>query len=150
VNFYRNSTRRKFLEFCFKFLFEYGEVSIRRVVPYLKLFPSIFYLKFLEHGKAPFLSVKVWGKFESVWNKFDSVWKPNRAHCAAGPTCQRRADPPHRTTLRRTQPLTTGPPSRPGPPISRPDPAAIHYRAATSPPVGTAAGLLPLDAAAPL
>jgi hypothetical protein len=31
-----------------------------KVVPYPKLFLSIFYLEFLEHGKAPFGSVKVW------------------------------------------------------------------------------------------
>jgi hypothetical protein len=29
-----------------------------KVVPYPKLFLSIFYLKFLEQGKAPFGSVK--------------------------------------------------------------------------------------------
>jgi hypothetical protein len=76
----------------FKFLFESGKFSIRRVVPYLKLFPSIFYLKFLEQGKTPFY----WSKFGANLNPFEinliQFEKPNRAHCAAGPTCQRRAD----------------------------------------------------------
>jgi hypothetical protein len=44
----------KFPEFLFKFYFEYGEISIRKVAPYLKLFPSIFYLEFLELRKSPF------------------------------------------------------------------------------------------------
>jgi hypothetical protein len=38
----------------FKFYFESGKNSIRKVVPYLKFFPSIFYLEFLEAGKSPF------------------------------------------------------------------------------------------------
>jgi hypothetical protein len=60
------STHRKFLEFSFKFQFESGQVSIRQIVPYLELFPAIFYFQFLEQGKAPFGSVKDWGKLESV------------------------------------------------------------------------------------
>jgi hypothetical protein len=54
VNFYRNSTRRKFPEFWFKSYFESGEISIRKVVPYLKLFLSKFYFEFLEPSKSTF------------------------------------------------------------------------------------------------
>jgi hypothetical protein len=54
VNFYRTSTHRNFPEFLFKFYFESGEISIRKDVPYLNLFLSIFYLKFLDLGKSPF------------------------------------------------------------------------------------------------
>jgi hypothetical protein len=53
-------THRNFLEFLFKFQFESGQVSIRNAVPYLKLFPAIFYFQFFEHGNAPFISDKVW------------------------------------------------------------------------------------------
>jgi hypothetical protein len=60
------SMHRNFHEFSFKLHFESGEISIRIVVPYHKLFPSIFYLEFFEQGKAPFGSIKVFGKFESV------------------------------------------------------------------------------------
>jgi hypothetical protein len=44
--------------------------------------------------------------------------------------------PPHRNASRRTRPLMTGPPSRPGPPVSHPvprraDPTVLHCRATT-------------------
>jgi hypothetical protein len=48
------STHRNFLEFSFKFQFESGQVFIRNVVPYLKLFPSILYLQFFEPGRSTF------------------------------------------------------------------------------------------------
>jgi hypothetical protein len=54
IIFYRNSTHRNFPEFWFKFYFESVEISIRKVVPYPKLFLSIFYLEFLEPGKSNF------------------------------------------------------------------------------------------------
>jgi hypothetical protein len=38
----------------FKFYFEPGEISIRKVAPYLKIFLSIFYLEFLEPISPPF------------------------------------------------------------------------------------------------
>jgi hypothetical protein len=66
VNFLVNFNSQQLPEFWFKFLFESGKVSIRRVVPYLKLFPLIIYLEFLEQGTTFVLSVKIWGKFESV------------------------------------------------------------------------------------
>jgi hypothetical protein len=53
------SMHRKFHEFSFKFHFESREDSIRKVVPYLNLFPSIFYLEFFKQEKVPFRSVKV-------------------------------------------------------------------------------------------
>jgi hypothetical protein len=68
VNFYRNSTHRNFLRFCLKFHFEYGEFSIRRVVPYLDLFPPIFYLEFLEPGSPPFDQISL-NLFEINLNK---------------------------------------------------------------------------------
>jgi hypothetical protein len=53
------STHRKFLEFYFKFQLEYGQVSIRRFVPHLKLFPAIFYLDFLELSRSTFCSKQI-------------------------------------------------------------------------------------------
>jgi hypothetical protein len=46
--------QRNFFEFLFKFCFESGEVSIRKVATYLKLFPAIFYLEFLEPSRSTF------------------------------------------------------------------------------------------------
>jgi hypothetical protein len=113
------------------------------IVPYPNLFLSIFYLKFLEHGKEPFGLVKDWGKFESIWNKFDSVWFGLKTE--SGALCYRPHQsaphrPPHHAALHRTQTLMTGPPSRPGPPVSHvdphhADPAALHCRAETCRPL---------------
>jgi hypothetical protein len=65
INFSLISTHRNFPEFLFEIHFESEDVSIRKVVPYLKQFLAIFYFNFLEHGKVPFESVKVWRNFES-------------------------------------------------------------------------------------
>jgi hypothetical protein len=119
VNFYRNSTHRNFPEFWIKSSFESGEISIRKSVPYPKLFLSTFYLEFLEQGKA-----------RLDRSKFGA--NPNRAHCATDPTCQRRADRltvPHPTTDDRAPvvPRPTCPPRR----LRRANPAVLHYHAAT-------------------
>jgi hypothetical protein len=42
--------------------FESEGMSLDKVVPHLKLFPTIFYLQFLEQGKTHFRSVK-FGEF---------------------------------------------------------------------------------------
>jgi hypothetical protein len=49
--------------------FESEKNSLRKVVPHLKLFPTIFYFQFLEHGKIPFGSVKIWANL----NPFEAV-----------------------------------------------------------------------------
>jgi hypothetical protein len=41
-----------FPEFLFKYNFESGQVSMRRVVPHLNIYPSIFDLEFLELGRS--------------------------------------------------------------------------------------------------
>jgi hypothetical protein len=51
VKFYLCSTHRNFSEFYFKFHFESREIPIRKVDPYSKFFPTIFYFKNLELGK---------------------------------------------------------------------------------------------------
>jgi hypothetical protein len=54
VNFYRNSTHKNFPEFLFKSYFESGGISMSKAITYLKPFPSIFYLEFLEPDKSTF------------------------------------------------------------------------------------------------
>jgi hypothetical protein len=49
-----NSTHKSFPEFEFKIHSESREVSIRKVVPGLKPFITIFYFKFFESGKTTF------------------------------------------------------------------------------------------------
>jgi hypothetical protein len=108
VNLYRNSTHRKFPEFWFKSSFEYGEIFIRKVVPYPKLFLSIFYLEFLEHGKAFWISQSL--------GQINLIQFENRIGRTVLPTLPVSASltaSPHRT-----QPLTIRPPSHPGPPVS--------------------------------
>jgi hypothetical protein len=45
---------KKFSEFLFQIYFKSEENSLRKVIPHLKLFPTIFYLQFLEQVKIPF------------------------------------------------------------------------------------------------
>jgi hypothetical protein len=85
-----------------------------KVVPYPKLFLSIFYLEFLEHGKAPFGSVKVWADLNPF--EINLIRFENRIERTVLPTPPVSAAPT--ASPCRTQPLTIGPPSRPGPPIS--------------------------------
>jgi hypothetical protein len=54
VNFYGNPTHISFSEFLFKIHSESEEISIRKVVPHLKPFPTIFYFNFSEPGKVLF------------------------------------------------------------------------------------------------
>jgi hypothetical protein len=56
-------------------------MPINKVVPHLKLFPTIFYYQFLEQGKAPFYVDQILDNFESVLNsliRFESGLKPGR------------------------------------------------------------------------
>jgi hypothetical protein len=85
-----------------------------KVVPYPKLFLSIFYLEFLEHGKPPFGSVKVWADLNPF--EINLIRFENRIGRTVLPTPPVSAAPTGSPC--RTQPLTIGPPSRPGPPIS--------------------------------
>jgi hypothetical protein len=65
VNFYRNSTHRNFPEFWFESYFETGENSIRKVVPYPKLFLSIFYLELWSLVSPPFDQISL-NSFELI------------------------------------------------------------------------------------
>jgi hypothetical protein len=47
-------TQRSFSEFYFKIHLESEEVSIRKVISYLKHFPDIFYFNFLSSGMSFF------------------------------------------------------------------------------------------------
>jgi hypothetical protein len=100
-----------------------------KVVPYLKLFLSIFYLEILEQGKAPFGSVK----FGANLNPFEInlIRFENRIGRTVLPTPPVSAA--STASLRHTQPLTIGPMSCPGPPISRVE------RVAPTPPSSTVA-----------
>jgi hypothetical protein len=51
INFSLFPTHRKFPKFLFEIYFESEEVSISKVVPYLKYFSVIFYFKFLNTGR---------------------------------------------------------------------------------------------------
>jgi hypothetical protein len=53
---YSNSTHRTFAKFSFEFHFKSGQVPMGKDVPCLELFPSIFYLKFLEPARPSFAS----------------------------------------------------------------------------------------------
>jgi hypothetical protein len=113
VNFYCNSTHRNFPEFWFKSSFESGEISIRKSVPYPKLFLSTFYLEFLEQGKARLDQ----SKFGANLNPFEInlIWFENRIGRTVLPTPPVSAVPTASPCC--TQPLTITPPSRPGPPV---------------------------------
>jgi hypothetical protein len=53
---YSNPTHGTFPKFSFEFHFKSGQVPIGKDVPCLELFPSIFYLKFLEPARPSFAS----------------------------------------------------------------------------------------------
>jgi hypothetical protein len=53
---YSNPTHRTFPKFSFEFHLKSGQVPMGKDVPCLELFPSIFYLKFLEPARPSFPS----------------------------------------------------------------------------------------------
>jgi hypothetical protein len=60
IKFHWNSNFRSFSEFLFKFHFKSGEVPIRKVLPYLKSFTTIFYFKNFEPEKVTFGMNQFW------------------------------------------------------------------------------------------
>jgi hypothetical protein len=63
IKFNSNSTPWTFPEFKFEFYSEFWKVPIRKVVPYLIPYKSLFYLKILEEGKSTFES----NQFKPIW-----------------------------------------------------------------------------------
>jgi hypothetical protein len=72
------------LDFLFEIHSESDEASMKKVVPPLKYFPSIFYFKFLEYGK-PYLDwIKFCAHLNQIWiilNPFEPDTVPPRPAC---------------------------------------------------------------------